>query len=386
MLDPNRTGWSAVLLIVLGGCGQDVERALPPPALDDGWAVGAAGASGFDEAALARLSQDIETGEFPNTHALLVEHDGRLIFEEYFEGSDERWGDPLGHRVMGRDSLHDLRSVSKSVTSALLGIALASAEGNGATDFGAALDATLADYLPDLAMTPGAEAITLHDVLTMTAGFEWNETTVPYTDPTNDEIRTYDAIDPVAWIVTRPLRDPPGDVWYYSGGLTQLLAGIVHRLAARPLDDYAVETLFAPLGIAEFEWLGAPTWDPRQPAAMSGLRLRARDLAKIGSLYLHEGRWNGQPVLPADWVERSMERHVEEIGDWSDGGIWGYGYQWWHGRFPEGYTAVTAVGNGNQRVFVLPYERIVVTVFAGEYNVFEGHSERLLHRVMAARR
>ena len=80
-----------------------------------------------------------------------------------------------------------------------------------------------------------------------------------------------------------------------------------------------------------------------------------------------------------------MQRHVAEIGNWSSDGIWGYGYQWWVGRFPQGYEVVAAVGNGNQRIFILPQEKVVVTIFAGEYNVFEGHSERILHRVMAAK-
>lgn len=354
-----------------------------PPQLDDGWAVAVPADGGFREGALSRLASEIEAGAYPNTHALLVEHDGRLVFESYFEGTDERWGTPLGRRSIGRDSLHDLRSVSKSVTSAVLGIALERSAGAGAVDFEAAVSRPLSQYLSDLELEHASD-VTLEHVLTMTPGFEWNEMTVPYTDSTNDELRLYRVEDPVAHVVSRPLAHAPGTTWYYSGGTTQVLAGVIRRLTGESVDDFARDALFAPLGITEYEWLGEPSWRPRQPAAMSALRLRARDLAKIGSVFLHRGRWHGAQIVPEAWVDRSMERHVDRAGAWSDG-IWGYGYQWWHARFPDGLEAAVARGNGNQRVYVVPDALLVVTILAGEYNVFEGHSERLFQAVMAAR-
>lgn len=343
------------------------------------WIIGDAAAAGFDLAALDQLSEDIQAGEFPNTHAVLVEHDGVLIYERYFSGPDERWGEPIPERAMGPDSLHDLRSISKSVTSALLGIALAS-------DFEAALARPIADYLPDLEVGEEHRKITLHHMLTMTPGLAWNEMTVPYTDSTNDEIRLYEAADPAAEVLGRPIAHRPGDTWYYSGGSTQVLATIIFQLTGQTIDDFARERLFAPVGISDFEWLGPNSWTPDNPAAMSGLRLTARDLAKLGSMYLHGGRWRGQQVVPAEWVSRSFERYVPETGDWSDGGIWGYGYQWWVGDLPSGYRVVAGLGNGNQALFVVPSEQLVVTVLAGQYNEFAPHSERILDRVLAARR
>jgi CubicO group peptidase (beta-lactamase class C family) len=185
-------------------------------------------------------------------------------------------------------------------------------------------------------------------------------------------------------VLGRPLLHKPGEVWYYNGGLTQVLAGVVQQLVGKPLDVYAKEVLFTPLGITRYEWLGVPNWTTPMPIAASGLRMRARDLAKFGSVYLHGGKWKGNQIVPADWVQRSTNRHVPTVGDWRGRGkIWGYGYQWWVGHFPEGYDVAAAVGNGNQRVFVSPKERIVVTVFAGEYNKFGGHSDRLFTRIMA---
>jgi CubicO group peptidase (beta-lactamase class C family) len=178
---------------------------------------------------------------------------------------------------------------------------------------------------------------------------------------------------------------PPGDTWYYSGGLSQVVAGVIRQLTGMPVDAYAAEALFRPLGIGEFEWLGDPEWEPAMPSAASGLRLRARDLAKIGSLVLHGGRWKGTQVVPEWWIAVSGRRHVQEIGEWSNEGMWGYGYQWWVGSQPDGHVVIAGVGNGNQRVFILPADHLVVTILAGEYNRFERHSDRLLERIHDAR-
>jgi len=365
------------LSLLLVGCARAGDVAIPERT-DDGWPTGSPADAGLSPPVLERLASDIGAGTFGNTHALLIEHDGTLVFERYFPGPDERWGEPIASRGMGRDSLHDLRSVSKSVTSALLGIALGD-------HFARRVQLPVVDYLPELSLDDRHRAITLHQILTMTPGLEWNEMTVPYTDPTNDELALYAAPDPAQRVMSRPLVAEPGTTWYYSGGTTQVVATIVTALTGRRLDEYAPEALFAPLGITDFEWLGPGGWTPDNPAAMSGLRLRARDLAKIGSVYLHEGRWQGRQVVPAEWVTLSSTRHVAEIGEWADGGKWGYGYQWWVGHLPSGERLFAGVGNGNQRVFVLPDARLVVTMFAGEYNRFTGAADRILDRVLAAR-
>jgi len=344
----------------------------------DGWDTASLRSAGFGEGALSQLTQEIKAGKFPNTHAVLIEHDGYLVYEQYFDGTDERWGQPLGHRHFDCDSLHDLRSVSKSVTSLVLGIVLGG-------KYASALETPLPFFFPNLTMAPEFRAIRLHHALTMTAGIEWNEMTVPYSNETNDEIRLYGVTDPVASVLMRPVLEAPGSKWYYNGGLTQVLAGIVQGMAGNSLDRVAADVLFTPLGITKFEWLGSTLWDPPIPAAMSGLRMRARDLAKIGSVCLHGGKWKGQQIVPKEWLERSMQRHVKRAGAWSNGGLWGYGYQFWVGGFPQGYEVVAARGNGDQNVFILQREHLVVTIFAGAYNRYNGYSERILHRIMAAR-
>lgn len=344
----------------------------------DGWLDSAAFSAGFDLAKLDILIQDIEKGKFPNTHALLIEHQGTLVFERYFKGNDERWGEPIGERIMDANSLHDVRSISKSVTALLLGIALAD-------DAESAVTRPMYDFLPAVSPLPDRRAITLHHMLTMTTGLEWNEMHVPYTDSLNDELRLYKAEDPAAYVMNRPVENKPGTQWYYSGGTTQVLATVITELTGMRLDDFARQKLFEPLGITRFEWLGPEGWTPDNPAAMSGLRLTARDLAKIGSLMLHGGRWQGRQVVPEAWIRLSSTRHVPVIGEWSDDGVWGYGYQWWVGDLPGYSRMIAGVGNGNQRLFILPEEGLVITILAGEYNRFEGHSNRLFNRVLSSR-
>jgi CubicO group peptidase (beta-lactamase class C family) len=360
-------------LLLSAGFAARLDCQLGVPRRND-WKVGKPEDAGFHPTALEELTTEVKDGVFANTHAILIEHDGSLVYEQYFAGSDERWGQSLGRRVFDRDSLHDLRSVSKSVTSALLGIALS-------TDFDTALARPIRSFFPQLKLRPVLDAVTLEHVLTMTAGLEWNEMTVPYTDPRNDELQMSNVEDPIELVLSRPLREKPGTAWYYNGGLTQVLAGVVKQITGKPFDTYAKEALFAPLGVTQYEWIGPPKWDPHMPSAASGLRMRARDLARFGSVFLHRGTWAGRLIVPEAWVDRSTQRHVQST---QREAAWGYGYQWWAGTL-YGYDVVAARGNGNQRVFIVPKERLAITVFAGEYNTFEGHSERLFAAIMAAR-
>ena len=168
------------------------------------------------------------------------------------------------------------------------------------------------DFFPELKdlQVPERRAITIRHALMMASGLRWHED-VPYTDPTNDEIVMTRSADPMGYVLSRPIAAPPGTVWRYNGGTTQVLGTIVQRATKQRLDDYARAVLFSPLGITDVEWLGNLAG---VPSAASGLRLRPRDLAKFGSLYLHEGKWNGRQVIPADWVKESTQRRLNLPG------------------------------------------------------------------------
>ncbi|MGQ0649301.1 MAG: serine hydrolase domain-containing protein [Gemmatimonadaceae bacterium] len=337
-----------------------------PPRLNDGWKTASAESLGVDSAALGRLTAAIRGWPELGVHAILIERSGHLIYEAYFDGFDERWGTPLGRVSMTASAKHDLRSVTKSVVSALTGIAV----GEGAITTLAQSVVRWFPEFPDLD-TPDRRRVTLAHVLSMTSGLRWNED-VPYTHPLNDEIRMTRDPSPLRYALSVPFALAPGDDFTYNGGLTQVMAAVIERATKTPIEDYARTRLFEPLGITDVEWVGNLAG---MPSAASGLRLRARDLAKFGSLYLHGGRWNGKQVVPEDWVSRSTRRQFRfrpRTGA-DAGGEFGYGYFWWYNCYPAAAGLVearSAVGNGQQRVFVLPGLDMVVTILAGRYNDF----------------
>jgi CubicO group peptidase (beta-lactamase class C family)/leucyl aminopeptidase (aminopeptidase T) len=318
------------------------------------------------------MTEAIRRQDYPNIHAVLIERNGRLVYEEYFEGENHGFRHPANpgpsqppvRIVFNHEMRHDLRSVSKSVVSALAGIALES----GAIH---SLDQPLLDFFPEHAdlATSERRAITLRHALTMSAGLRWREWGVPYTDESNDHVAMLRSADAARYVLDRPIAAEPGLSWEYNSGLTHLVAEVVQRSTGRPLLDYAHEVLFEPLQIIDVEWVADPAG---MPAAGSGLRMRPRDLAKFGSLYLHGGRWDDRQVIPEAWICESTQRRIAVTDSIWEFGETGYGYQWWHDHFTTGrgpLESFTAVGNGGQNIFVLPALDMVVTMLAGRYNV-----------------
>ncbi len=314
--------------------------------------------AGFAEDLGEGLDAAVAAGKLDGLHAVLVVRKGRLALERYYAGEDERWGDSLGRVVFGPEVLHDLRSVSKSVVGLLYGIAL---------DRGQvpALDQPLVDHFPaypELAADPERRRITVAHALTMTMGLDWSED-LPYSDPRNSEIAMELAPDRYRYVLERPIVSAPGARWVYNGGATALLARLIAQGSGQPLFDYARETLFAPLGITDAEWIAGRDGEA---AAASGLRLRPRDLAKLGQLVLNRGRWGERQLVPEAWLAESFEARAEV-----EGGL-EYGYQWWLGRLQhDGARWVAGFGNGGQRLAVFPSLDLAVVVVAGRYNQIE---------------
>lgn len=352
-----------------------------PAALADGWPVAKPADVGLDPEALSDLVQLIDSGvNVQNVHAVLIEHRGRLVFERYWAGEDWLLGaGSLGLVQHGPTTRHDIRSITKSVTSLLLGIAL----GRSAED---ALARPIASFFPDReGLDGGLDRVTLHHVLTMTAGLAWNEMILSYDNERNDFIRLVNTDDPVGFVFGKEVRDTPGSRWNYNSGLTDLTAGVIENLTGKPLIDYADEVLFGPLGITNFEWLRPTAWPSDSfPNASAGLRMRARDLAKIASVILHDGRWQGRQVVPEAWVAASTTRHVQD-NPWGAPGVYGYGYFWFPGTLLSDHRVIRAVGYGDQRVYVLPEDGLAITIFAGNYEGGGGSvGERIAGRVIRA--
>lgn len=299
------------------------------------------------------LDEAVRAGRAAGLHAVVVIRDGAPLLEYYGSGEDRAWIIPLGTVDFGPRTLHDVRSVTKSITALLYGVALGDARVPGPAE-------PLLPYFPkypDLAEEPERARLTVEHALTMSLGLEWRED-LPYDSPANGEIAMELADDRYRYVLSRPVAEPPGTRWAYSGGASALLGGLIAEGTGRPLDEYAREVLFAPLGIDEFEWMKGMDG---VASAASGLRLRPRDLARIGELVLARGEWNGRRVVPATWIDAMLQPRLET--DW--GGS--YGYQWYVGAAGD-RPLWAAMGNGGQRLAILPGEGLVVVITAGNYD------------------
>lgn len=326
-----------------------------PGVIDDDWQLATQVSEGIDPKRLCSLTAKLKN-EKVNIHSVLVIRHNRLLFEYYQTGSDQKWGRLLGPVVHRPNVKHDLRSVSKSVVSLLFGIALD-------RNLISSVDEPVLEFFPKYRSlrTPAKERILLRHLLTMSSGISWDEKR-SYSDPENSERRMVEALDPYHFILEQPLVADPGTVWNYSGGSTALLGAILQRVSGKYLAEFAREALFEPLGIIDFEWV---KMQHGEIAAASGLRLRSRDMAKIGQLILSKGVWNGRRIVSAKWLEESITpRFLIEP-------FYHYGYHWWisssllQNRKLDWFEAY---GLGNQRIIIVPSLDLVVVFTTGLYN------------------
>ncbi|WP_374384675.1 serine hydrolase domain-containing protein [Dongia sp.] len=319
------------------------------------WQADAPTEHGFSAAFEPKLDGAVADGALPDLHGLVIAADGKRILERYVTGEDEAWGRPLGCVDFGPDTLHDLRSVSKSIVGLLYGIAL----GLGQVP---APEAPLLAQFPehaDLAQHPHLHELTLFHVLTMTMGQEWNED-LPYTDPANSEIAMEMAPDRFRFILERPACATPGSKWTYTGGASALLGRIIEKGSGLSLLDFARTHLFTPLGIDAADWTrgGDGTF-----SAASGLRLTPWDLAAIGQCVLQDGRFTGRDIIPAAWLAATFTPRIACFDDIM------YGYQWYLRAATDGHGPRRfAMGNGGQRLILIPERGLSIAILCGAYN------------------
>jgi CubicO group peptidase (beta-lactamase class C family) len=307
-----------------------------------------------------RLAQAEQDGKVSGLHALLISQGRKLVFEHYGQGEDEAEGRGfLGTVVFAPEVAHDLRSVSKGVIGLAYGIALAAGKVPP-------LEARLYDQFPeypDLASQPGRDRLTIHHVLSMTLGLDWDELTIPYGNSRNAENAMEAAPDRFRFILERPIVGEPGARWSYCGGATALLGRLIAKGTGEPLLAYCQRVLFDPLGFGPAAWAKGQDGEFR---AASGLRLLPRDLLKIGQLVHAGGAWNGRQLVPRDWVKRAITPMVTI----EDGRR--YGYHWYLGASPVGASQrwqrwVGGIGWGGQRLYVFPELDLVVAQNCGNY-------------------
>jgi CubicO group peptidase (beta-lactamase class C family) len=259
-----------------------------------------------------------------------------------------------------------IESVTKSVTSALLGMALA----EGTLPNG--LDTPILSLFPEYGSVenPSAakDAIRLEDVLTMTSGLAWDEWTLPYQHPLNSWNQMLAQPDWSRFVLDRPMVSDPGTHFVYNTGGSLLLSRAIEQATGTTVAEFAAEGLFAPIGITSWAWPSSP-----EGHSITGddLELTPIGMARIGRLFLNGGVWNGEQIVPAEWVDLSTATHV----GYAEGvETFEYGYHWWRFRDDLSVAAALAVndayfawGNGGQFIIVVPHMDLIVVMTGENY-------------------
>src|SRR5688572_732958 len=273
-----------------------------PDQLNDGIQTATLKELGLNEKIIQKMVDSIVNGNFPRIHSVLILRNNKLVFEQYWPGYDAIRGKGfVGFVDHHRDSLHDIRSVTKSFVGAAIMITLSQGKIKS-------LDQRVFDFFPEYSKhdTGMKRQITIQHLLNMSAGLEWNED-IPYTDPKNSETLMNNAPDAIEFVLSQTIVDEPGKKFNYSGGCSQVLATIVEKATGLPVDKFVELNLFKPLGIEKYTWV--KTKDGK-PSAASGLRMRSRDMAKFGLVFMNDGKWNDRQIILSPLIEQTMKSQV----------------------------------------------------------------------------
>jgi CubicO group peptidase (beta-lactamase class C family) len=326
------------------------------------WSQAKAAEFGIDPAALESIYSDMVQEEHHDLKGIVIVRDGHLVSERYFNGDSG-------------ETLHDIRSATKSITSMLVGIAIQKGLVHSVND-------SIALYLSGLPKD-GKEKITVKDLLNMRSGLDaddedpaspGNENTL---DQSTDWMRTVYAV---------PMKRAPGAQYLYCSINAFLAGAIVENASHMKLDQFAKINLFEPLGIEKYGWRHVPV---ERTTGQGNLSITTRDEAAIGELMLNDGLVNGRRVLADDWVEQSLAKQVA-ISD-SDPYADYYGHMWYTKAEPVGDHNVEvhfASGNGGNKIYVVPSLRMVVAITSSAYNQKYGQrrSQDILLRILGATR
>ncbi len=283
---------------------------------------------GMDSSALMSVYDYLAEPDIETRGAAIIKN-GCIVAEAYFG-------------VYNENTRHHSFSVAKSFLSATVGIAIEEGYVPGVDQL--AYEAFSEWQTPET--EPEKQAITVQDLLTMRSGLEWDESDY-FGDGVNDAYEMGATDDYLAYALAKPSINDPGTVWNYSSGDSMLLSGIVEYYTGAPAYDLALEHLLEPIGIPDITW----SHDPEGHTVGGwGVRATVREFAKFGYLYLNEGNWDGEQVVPAQWVEDSTSPAVAH-----------YGYQWWLLPALNGYQnsdipedTFIAWGIYQQQIFVIP--------------------------------
>jgi CubicO group peptidase (beta-lactamase class C family) len=331
------------------------------PSKSESWIASDPESVGMSTKPLRDMEEAIRAGQFKKIGSVVVARRGKVVYESYFDGD--------------ASTLRDTRSATKSITSALVGIAIADKKLSG-------VNARVLELLPERARkmqnpNPRKEKITIEDFLTMSSPLEcddWNDAS------RGNEERMYVVEDWAQFILDLPVRgrmhvgekvEAPkyGRNFSYCTGGVFVLSEVLQKATGMRTDRYALEKLFGPLGITDAQWIYSPL---NIPQTGGGLRLSSRDLLKIAELYRNGGVWKGSRILDEPWVNASTQPHTQ-IDDQTE-----YGYLWWLKTFKSGGNGRLAYymsGNGGNKVAVFPALDLAVVITSTNYNTRGMHEQ-----------
>ncbi|MGA7755769.1 MAG: serine hydrolase [Candidatus Sulfotelmatobacter sp.] len=396
---PSLVLFAAASLLSAGQTGSPTSAVTWPT---KGWPKGTPASVGLDEKTLKELDADIASGKYAMTDSFRVFRCGTEVFAGQYHhdygqiyAKEAKTRGPLNARLAGRynyfdtewhpyyhgTDLHTLQSVSKTVTSVVLGVAITRG------DFKASLETPVLKYF-DVAKVEHVDDykrhMTVENLLTMTSGMNSEELFYPENSdmPENDFVHMEASDDWVQYAIDEPIVEEPGRNFTYSSADTELLAYVFQKETGEDIDTYAQKYLFTPLGIKHYwkrDYAGNVDTE-------GGLYLNDEDLAKLGLLYLNNGLWEGKQIVSENWVKQSVAPHVP-MPYTVEGGRLYYGFSWW--LIPlNGKYAWMATGIGGQELMVFPRQSPIV-VFTG-WDVLNGGTDvnlllpRLLPAVKAA--
>ncbi len=291
----------------------------------DGWRVSTPREQGMNTTKLDDLVDFLDDSAlYPLS--LIIVRNGYIVFEKY-----------LSLAVDVNETM-DIYSCTLSIISALVGIAI----DEGLIE---SVDAHALDFFPDMVVSTDAArkgTITIEHLLTMTSGLSWEEN--------NDPVNMKNTDDWVQYVFDKPMIFDAGTSYEYNSGNAHILSAILQNVTGMTTSEMADEYLFGPMGIADYEW----DEDPQGITDGTGAcELSTRDMAKFGYLYLNNGTWDTEQIVPAEWVATSQQSlaTVNSIKD--------YGYLWWIYR---GVGAYNAVGFWARVISVIPEYDIVAVV------------------------
>lgn len=300
----------------------------------------------------------LKAEDISNLFSILLIRNGTLIAENYFNG-------------VNQNDAHHIHSITKSFTTTLVGIALQE-------DFLNSIDQKMLDFFPEYIvpeLDPRKYNITIHHLLSMTAGFDFPETTenwIEYSSSPNW----------VQYVIELPLRHDPGAGWAYSTPHTNLLSAILTKATGMSTLDFAAKYLFDPLGISVDHWQQDP-----QGIYTGGheMYMNPRNMARLGYLYENDGKIDGVQIISKEWIETSIEDHSngslreweEATGGWISITNMNYGYGWWLGIMKQAmteYEVYFAQGLGGNFILNVP-ELDVVIVTTANGTIFDRGNE-----------